>query len=379
MIKPDKNTSRRDFLRNLGIASVAMWSSRLGFAGPKLTGSDPLELLIIGDSVIWGQGLEEKDKFYTLTADWLRNSAPGAPREVRMKVKAHSGSSIKFHEAEAAAYKKAGRDETYFYKPEINIGFPSIWKQIEVADAEYRSAGNMDGAGVIMLTGGLTDISVQKLLDPFGDVKLLSPMIERYCRGDMTDLLKHANEKNPKALIVVVGYYPILSPKTDSGKLYNGWLESMSFPRYLKSVANNPLTRPLLFRGIRKKTIERSRIWSAESARQLRSAVDDFNAAAKSGRAIFVPSPITEDTCLETPDTLLFRMGKMGRAVDPLFHERQAECRSALPELKRSTGISYPVRYCEIASVGHPNPAGARAYAEAIKTALTPHFQTPAV
>jgi hypothetical protein len=61
---------------------------------------------------------------------------------------------------------------------------------------------------------------------------------------------------------------------------------------------------------------------------------------------------------------------KKGRTEDPLFEARGTECRASLAELKSSTGLKYPVRLCEIAAIGHPNPAGSRAYAEAIKREL---------
>jgi hypothetical protein len=178
------DTSRRDFLKQLGTVSAAILLGR-GLLTGATDGSGKLNFLVVGDSLVWGQGLEEKDKFYTLTAEWLRREAFGSPRAVDLKVKAHSGSNLKFHADDAEAYRKARRDETFPYKPEVNIGFPSIWKQIEIAAAEYKAAGDVDGAGLIMMTGGLTDISVAKLLDPKGDDKLLPAMIEKYCRDDM--------------------------------------------------------------------------------------------------------------------------------------------------------------------------------------------------
>ncbi len=367
------NFTRRDFLKALAATSAVFAASGKGISFSSIAdNSGALEFLVVGDSVIWGQGLEEKDKFYSLTADWLRNDAFGTRREVNLNVKAHSGSTLKFHADEAEKYKKSGRDETYYYKPEVNVGFPSVWKQIEVAADEYKIAGKTGGADILMLTGGITDISVSKILDPFGDNKKLPPMIEKYCRDDMFDVIEHAAKKNPNAMIAVVGYFPILSPKTPSGKLFNGWLESMSFPRALKPLANNSLIRPLFFKRLRKKGIARSRIWFEESNRCLQAAVERLNANYDKPRAVFIKSSITEDTCLETPNTLLFRMGKKGVVEDTLYRGRSADCRKALPELKKTTGIDYPVRLCEIAAVGHPNPAGSRAYAEAIKTALTP-------
>lgn len=364
--------TRREFLKLLGTASAVLIATRVGVPAAASDGQAAYEFLVVGDSIVWGQGLDEKDKFYSLTADWLRSEAFGGRRDVALKVKAHSGSTLKFHPEEAAKYKAAGRDETFYYPPEVNVGFPSTWKQIEVASAEYSSAGKPDGAELIMLTGGITDISVEKVLDPNGDNNKLPQLIERYCRDDMYDVLEHAATLHPKALIAVVGYFPMLSNKTSGKRLFNSWLETMSFPRALKSFVNNGLIRPLLFRKLQKKAITRSRIWYEESNKGLSAAVDKLNAKFAKPRAVFIRSPITEDTCLETPNTLLFRMGPKGATKDPLYSTRSADCRRDLPDLKRSTGIDYPVRLCEVAAIGHPDPAGSRAYAEAIKSVLAP-------
>src|SRR5258708_33557466 len=364
--------SRREFLKRLGTVSALFIASRSGLTTFATDDTKPFEFLVVGDSIIWGQGLEEKDKFYSLTAEWLRSDAANMRREVNVKVKAHSGSTLKFHAEEAEKYKKAGCDETCFHDPEVNVGFPSIWKQIEVAADEYKTVGNSNGADLIMLTGGITDISVGKVLDPFGDNKKLPLLIEKYCLDDMLDVIEHAAILHPTAIIIVVGYFPMLSPKSSKSQMFNTWLESMSFPRALKPLANNGVTRTLFFKQIGKNSIARSRIWFDESNRCLQAAVDKLNKKYKRPRAVFVKSPITEDTCSETPNSLLFKMGKKGVTEDPLYLKRTAECDKALPELKKTTGIDYPVRLCEIAAIGHPNPAGARAYAEAIKTILAP-------
>ncbi len=365
--------SRRDFLKWLSKASAAI------LASPVVPGifaadgdSSTFEMLVVGDSIVWGQGLDEKDKFYSLIADWLRHDVFGGRREVNLKVKAHSGSTLKFHQEDAEKYKKAGRDETYHYDPEVNIGFPSIWRQIEVASDEYKAAGDRQGADLIMLTGGITDITVSKVLDPHGDDTKLPPLIEKYCRDEMFDVISHAAELNPNAVIAVIGYFPMVSPSSVPSRLFNSYLESMSFPRPFKPFVNNGIMRPLFFKHLQKRGIERSRIWVTESNKQLKTAVDKLNEKSGRTRAIFVRSPITEATNFETPNTLLFRMGKGGRTADPLYVSRKSQCDTELPELNRSTGIKYPVRLCEIAAVGHPDPAGARAYAEAIKAALGP-------
>ncbi len=366
------SVSRRDFLKRLGAASALLLANRSGLDIFAAGETRPFEFLVVGDSIAWGQGLEEKDKFYSLTADWLRREVFTGRRDVNVKVKAHSGSALKFHADEAEKYLRAKRDETYFYKPELSVRFPSIWKQIEVAADEYKSDGKTGGADLIILTGGATDILVSKILDPYGDNAKLPPLIQKYCRDDMFDVLEHAADRHPRGMIAVVGYFSMLSPKTPTGKLFNSWLELMRFPRSLKPFINNGIVRPLFFNRLRRKSIARSRIWVEESNKCLKTAVDKLNAKYDKPRAVFIKSPITEDTCFETPNTLLFRIGKKGVAEDPLYATRAADCDKTLPELKKTIGIDYPVRPCEIGSVGHPNAKGARAYADEIKAVLTP-------
>lgn len=364
--------TRREFLRSIGVAAAVFSIGNNGHFGQSREFRSAFNLLVVGDSFVWGQGLQEKDKSYTHVANWIGDRLATTQKSQNVKVKAHSGATIKFHKDASDAYKIAGRVETHPYPPEINIGFPSIWKQVEIAADEYRSTGQYEGADIVLLSGGITDISVAKLLDPFGKTALLPELIKKYCRDDMYDLLAHISSLNTNAVIVVIGYFPIISAKTPASKLFNDWLETMSFPRILKPFANNPLTRPLIFRSVKKKAIKTSELWLKESDKNLKAAIEKLNTDLGKVRAIFVPSPITEDTCLETPNTLLFRMAKRGIPEDELFRQRQIECRTSLPELKKSTSLDYPVRYCEIAAVGHPNPAGARAYADAVIAVIRP-------
>ena len=362
------NRTKRSNLRK---ALAAALISTLAASPALLFGQStkPFEFLVVGDSLIWGQGLEEKDKIFTQVANWLRDGALGRARRVDVKVKAHSGSTLKFHENEADAYRRAGRDETFYYKPEVNVSFPSTWKQIEVAASEYKAAGK-PGADLIILSGCITDITVAKVLDPKGDDDLLRRQAKKYCHDDMLDLLEHAARLHPETAIAVVGYFPMISPKSNGVRLFNGWLEARSTPRLFKGLLNNALMRKLYFQKIGDKAIGRSRLWYEESTKNLQAAVDDFNRKYERPRAVFVRSPLTEENSVEAPNTLLFKMGKNGIPEDPVFPERKADCDAALPELKRSTGLEYPLRFCEVAGVGHPNRAGARSYADAVISAL---------
>ncbi|MBV9241870.1 MAG: hypothetical protein JO314_07675 [Acidobacteria bacterium] len=368
--KPDK-ISRRNFLSRLvaaGFGSSLIVSVRPSLAS--FTGPESYNVLVVGDSLMWGQGLREQDKAYSLVADWLRHGAFDSQRVVELKVKAHSGSTLRFHSDDAEKYRRIGRDENFYYKPELNIGPPSIWKQLETADAEYRSAAS-HGADLILIAGSAPDVAVDKILDPSGDDTILRDDIERYCHRDMVDVLRFAAEKNPAATVAVLGYYPMISSKTSSSRLLNADLELKSFPHLLKPLINNPLFRSVYFKKLRRKAQRRSGIWAAESTKALRAAVDELNKQLGENHAVFVPSPVNDDNTFETPNSLLFGF-RGSHTDDPLYSERSAQCRETLPRLKKEADIVVPLRFCENAAIGHPNPAGAKAYFEAIRTVIQP-------
>ena len=368
--------SRREFFRSLAATSlVAVVGRSSGFR--YFNYSRPFELLVVGDSLIWGQGLEEKDKSYNLIAEWLRREAFAKTSDVNLKVKAHSGATIFFDAKEAAKYRAAGRDENYFYKGEVNVSTPSISKQVETAAAEYNTQGRTRGADLVLLTAGVTDISVEGVLNPYEDPQKLKPMIEEVCGKRVANLLEHTAKYNPDAQIAVIGYYPMLSKRSSRSAVFNAWLEILGIPNWLQGFANNPLIRPILFGRLFNRAVLRSQIWSAESDRQLKKSVAEHNSKVGREQAIFISSPLTEENAVEAPNTLLFRMRKNGTVEDPQYLARKSECKTAFADLERTTGIKYHLKRCTVAAVGHPDPAGARSYFEAIKTAIKPIITLP--
>ncbi|MDQ3061653.1 MAG: twin-arginine translocation signal domain-containing protein, partial [Acidobacteriota bacterium] len=95
-----KDFSRRQFLKQLGAAAGLFLASRSVLSLPKFVfsnESEAFEMLVVGDSHISGQGLQQKNKFYYLVKEWLQNEVFGENRKVNLKVKAHSGSRIELH------------------------------------------------------------------------------------------------------------------------------------------------------------------------------------------------------------------------------------------------------------------------------------------
>jgi hypothetical protein len=362
--------SRRQFLQHLGSAAGFLLTVKTGLAQsvpatPAV--SSEYEMLVVGDSLIWGQGLKEENKSYSLVKKWLETEVFAGKRRVNLNLKAHSGASLTLPYEEAAVLKKLEKNSTEYLFREIPASFPSIWEQIDLARKEYADPNSVN---LILLTGSITDVTLLEILKIFGDNKKLSADISKHCYESMLRFLKHAAATFPNALIVVGGYFPIVSNKTSTKKLFNAAFELYNYPRPLKPVLNNVVTRQFL-KLLHKRVTKSSRIWFAESNLELQKAVNQLNAEIGAQRAVFVKSPFTEENSYAAEKTVLWELKKKGRLDDAYFKERLAQCKNELAPLIKS-GLSYNARFCELAAISHPNPEGAKLFAGAIQNTLKP-------
>jgi len=362
--------SRRKFLKQIGAVSALCLLSRTTFSFPDMFSREKdFEMLVVGDSLITGQGLREEDKIYTLTKDWLQNEVFAGSRKVNIKNKSHSGSRLFLSAEEFKALNEAEKDFATFYHPEVNVSFPSSNTQIVVAKNEYLAEGkNPNDIDLIMISGGLTNLGSSYIIDPFKKNKRLRKKIDEACNHMMFRWMDHASKTFPNALITVLGYFPIVSKKSSSGKIYNAVLELYDVPRPTKPILNNIFTKQF-FKPLHSKMNKRSRIWIEESDKALRTAIKRLNQKHGMQKAVFVKSPITEDRSFGTKNSLLFGMAKKGRTEDFMYDVRQVECRKEIEKLK-DVKLKFDRRRCELAGISHPNVNGAKAYAEAIKRNL---------
>ena len=358
--------SRRQFLGGLGVlGGITLLDARiLALRG----GRDPFEMLVVGDSLIAGQGLKEEDKIYSLVKSGIESDILSNRTPVRMKNFSHSGARLFLQRKERKALQQNGKSLTKFYHPEINFSFPSIRTQIDLAAEEYLAEGKKTAdVDLVLLTGGITDINTSYILDGFKRYGPLREKIARHCNDGMFEFLRHASTTFEKALFCVVGYFPMVSPKSDSGNVYATVLEVYDFPGVTKPMLNNLLTKQL-FKIIHGRMTKRSRLWLSQSNQALRTAVRRVNELNKRPTAIFVESPIPENRAYATKNTLLWRYSN-GRTEDDKYEVRLAECSPAIDSLK-DVGLTFRKRFCEMSGLGHPNPEGARLYASAIMASL---------
>ncbi len=363
MASKNAKYSRRDFFRSLGAFAGSALILRGAFSQTPAGSAKPFNFLVVGDSIISGQGLEENQRTYYLIKHWLETEMFENSRRVDLKVKAHSGASINLRPTETAALRRAGIDENKPYPGEVNLTFPSITSQVDAAIKEYADPRSVD---LVMLTGGITDTRLTRILDPFRSNAGLRREIAKHCGEDMFGLLRHIAAGFPSALIVLVGYYPVISKYTPKKKIINHVLEVSNFPGPLKKLINNPLNRAL-FKHYTNKMIARSMLWAEGSTIEFKKTVAGLNAECGTQRAVFVAPPIREENSLGASKSLVFELGKNDRPQDPMAAERKALCQETLPGLRESTDLKFGTRVCEMAGIGHPDQEGARAIAQAIQ------------
>ncbi len=371
-----KDLSRREILKQIGAAATALLlTARPGFSFADLLGTgEDFEMLVVGDSLIAGQGLREEDKFYNLTRAWLENEFFDGNRNVILKNKSHSGAQIFLSDSQKNALVKAERDFDKSFHPEVSFSSPSMNTQVEIAKDEYLEEGKTpESVNLVMLTGGITNVETDYIADPYKNYSPLRRKIKKYCDDEMFRFLASAAKTFPNALFAVIGYYPMVSSKSSTGAILNAVLELYKYPGPTKPIVNNIVTKQV-FKILHARMNKRSRIWAAESDRGYQNAVGRLNRDHGRTRAIFIKSPIDGETTFETKNTLVWRMGKKGRSEDAMYDIRKAECEKVSQSI---SGIPFDFRqrFCELSGIGHPNVDGSKAYAEAIRMSLTENSQ----
>src|SRR2546423_15414833 len=98
----------------------------------------PINMLVVGDSILWGQGLKPEHKSWYQAKLWLERTAG---RKVIERIAAHSGAAI-----EAGSTN----DRLTAGNPEVNDALPTINDQFDTALKSYGDASKVD---LVLLSG----------------------------------------------------------------------------------------------------------------------------------------------------------------------------------------------------------------------------------
>jgi GDSL-like Lipase/Acylhydrolase len=302
--------------------------------------SGPQVLLALGDSVIWGQGLLPGDKFCYLVKQALRKNTPN----LVVANQAHSGATILY-----------GRG------PDSDITAPDYFSAVGSATGEVpRSnptvleqcvyyAGDADEVKLILVDGGINDVSIFNIVNPLYTKDKLEQAVEQHCHREMAVLLKclAAKFNQPDCRILVIGYFPILSRASDIRMIPQLLFALRVSPLSAKLWPNNPITLALDF-------------WH-KSDTALERAVSETN----DHRICFVASGFSEENALFTGTGALLREPHFDQSHiedpvdDKVYSARKAQCEIYPQDVPSSLT-------CPVASIGHPTEAGAKAYRDAI-------------
>jgi lysophospholipase L1-like esterase len=346
----------------------------------KSSGDAALQMLVIGDSIMWGQGLRENEKFSTRVKCWLEERTN---REVRVHVEAHSGAVVTA--AAAAKLNFIARSG------EVNLPTPTINEQLDHAIQFYQE--DRSSPALILMNGCINDVCVKNLLaasTPLADIRARA---RQSCGSDMFALLQRVRKSFPQSYVLVSSYYPIVSPLTDDN----------AFLRLLVKKLNNqrPEAPRLTDKQMRQQLIAISDEWYKTSTASLIEAVEKINTDAgpesSSPKVRFVEIPFGPEHVFAAPDTLLWNfmfastnvsgfakvivLLSFGTAAyKPNDHVREARVKSCEETFKKSKDTKEDKNQkvlrkdlfiiCRYASLGHPNQMGALIYTEAIKGQL---------
>lgn len=288
-------------------------------------------LVVLGDSVTWGQGHLDKNKFVHIVADQLR---------LQVRLHAHSGATI------GVGDPHSGR-----CGPEAPNHYPTILQQLGA------SADDPSETGLVVVDGGINDVSVDTILNPRTSDAYLRNVTRRYCHDDMVQLLLQVLGKftSESTRVVVTSYFPIFSHES---KL------QYVLP-YLagRGIAPAPALQEAEREAFALRSVELALLFWQESRTQLGRAVTTIG----SNRVLFADVPFKEANAMFAPAPWLFNVHFEGAHLvpeDDVIAERHQQC--VLCHL----GEPFKVPACDIASAGHPNVAGARQFADTILSAL---------
>jgi hypothetical protein len=308
---------------------------------PDHTASNSIQLVLdtyrifgFGDSVVWGTGLSESEKFHALVENEVRarNGAIG----VYKTVAAHTGAII------GAGVSQTGSEKN----GEVPSDYLTIHQQVD------KYAGIPDAAHVdlVLLDGGINDVGLRTIFHWEKPEAVLRGLIQQHCRNAMTDLLVKVGTKFTGARIIVTGYYAPLNEGSDD-KGVERFLIAILAAFGFEAIVTNPPERD--------RVKQRCVTFVQDANDALAKAVQDANAKiGGTPRIAFADPAFGPTNSAFGSDPWVFGVGIDLAPEDAMRAERKEFC-----DWQADSGTK---TFCLRASMGHPNSKGAMRYASKI-------------
>jgi lysophospholipase L1-like esterase len=335
----------------------------------------PLNMLVLGDSIAWGQGLKDEHKAWHQVKTWLRETTG---RDVRERIEAHSGAVI------GSAEERRVTSEPPL-DGEVNRAVPTVNEQIDQALRSYADAAQVD---LVLVDGCINDVDARRLLNAVNTPDEIRKAAEAKCGGLVESLLLRLTATFPSAHVIVTGYFPIISDQTSN----DFFMRALAKRLYTPAAGAAPLDK----KALRARLIAISKEWYQASNHWLAVATSNVDArqSAKGSRrrVLFAPVVFLPEHSFRARESRLWgfdasflrkvlvvlTLGKVGlRTNDERRNQRDASCKRIFTAPPGETKAEKSARenrltLCRIAAIGHPNRKGALMYAEAISRQLQP-------
>jgi lysophospholipase L1-like esterase len=339
----------------------------------------PLNLLVLGDSISWGQGLRDEHKASYLIKRWLEQQTG---REVVQTMQAHSGALIGPPEATS---DRAGLDAALQMDGELSRGYPTINDQVDYALKAFGSPAQVD---LVIVNGCINDVDSRRLLNAANTPDNIRELAQEKCGAPVEALLTRIAATFPYAHLVIIGYYPILTERTANDIFMRALAKRFYSP--------GPGAPKMNDKALRARLIAISREWYQTSSQMLSAAArkvdSDFSAKGSHQRVLFADAGFRTENAFAAKETrlwgfdatwvrkmlVLLTLGRVElRSNDELRSYRSDLCNKLLKRPEGETPEQEIVRddrlmRCRLAAVAHPNRKGAAMYADAIGRLLKP-------
>jgi lysophospholipase L1-like esterase len=348
-----------------------------GQSAQPATDDKQFNLLVLGDSIAWGQGLREEHKAWFLVKTWLENNGG---RQVRQRVEAHSGAVIG-SVGDSAGHPAPAQDG------EVNRGLPSVNDQIDNALRSYADPAKVD---LVIVDGCINDLDARRLLNAVNTPDGIREVAQQKCGPPMEALLSRITRTFPSAHVIVTGYYPLLSERTESDL----FMRALAKRFYTGTERMND-------KQLRARLIEISRQWYLGSNQMLAVAagkVDQQLAAQGSRqRVLFAEVGFLPEHSFAAAESrlwgfdaswlrkllVIFTLGRVTlKTNDEQRNQRDSSCKETFKPPAGETKEQKEARrnrimLCRLAAIGHPNRKGAQMYADAIGRQLKTVMNSP--
>jgi hypothetical protein len=242
---------------------------------------------------------------------------------------------------------------------EVPVGEPTVFEQIEsVLDGKAQD----DSVQLVMICAGVNDVDITRILNPYEHN--LNHLIRDTFYRKMKLLIERSYHCFPKAIIVIAGYYKPFSDDSEHMIILNT-LKGWGFTVPLLPISIGEMVLDMLAPRLTQALIDRCEHVRETIHDCIREAIVDFVGMLPEAREriYFADPKFKDENAVGASHPFLYGINADFSPQDPadIVEARIKACAVYADRLNITEKIAGP-----LASVGHPNPLGARQYADVI-------------